>query len=231
MLSELRVYAWDLISNWAGLFWAGSLILDVVSFVLKKSQILAISDWLDQWMVEETRLRMLRTVLIAGLLIAGFLAWDEQYQIAISKSPETMTAEVSTLTSQLNEVRDEIWIRLNANESADLTSSFQAAHIDGLQVSVARQDTPDCARAVNQVVKSLQKAGAVLPDTPYHTIEGEGSGIKIFAEQKFLEKGSMLQAALSKAFHVPVELDKQQPGSANGKPVDLGIMIGLRVAP
>jgi outer membrane murein-binding lipoprotein Lpp len=231
MVSELQIYVRSLLSNWAGLFSAGSLIVDAAGFVLKKSQILAIGDWLDRWVVEETRIRILRASLIAGFLIAGFIAWDEQYQIAISKAPQTLTARVATLQSQLDAVRDEIWIPLNAKASADLTSSFKAANISGLTVSVVRSDTPDCARIANQVVISLLAAGAVVPEPPSHTFDGEGSGITIFADAVAQTKGTPIQAALSKVFDVPIELTKQkEPWTVNGKSVDLGIMIGLRVA-
>lgn len=105
MLAEIWAYIVALLSNWASLVWGASLIVDVGGLVLRKTQYLAISGWLDQHVAkEETRVSVLRTLLVIGLLIAGFNAWDEQYQIAMSKSPEaTVQSEIHKQVDPLKE--------------------------------------------------------------------------------------------------------------------------------
>jgi hypothetical protein len=84
MLPEIWMYISALVSNWASLIWGTSLIFEVGGLVLRKNQYRAVSDWLDQFVAEETRVSVLRTFLVIGLLIAGFNAWDEQYRTALN---------------------------------------------------------------------------------------------------------------------------------------------------
>ena len=232
MLENFLTYIEAVIGAWFTGYWFLTALPEALSYVVPSASPEKLMARLDQWTSYETRQYFYRCLFIVGIFVAGFLAWDEQYQIAISKSPETLVAKVTALQSQLAAVRDEIWISLNAKESADLTSSFKAANISGLKVSVVRSDTPDSARVANQIVVSLLAAGAIVPEPPFHTFDGEGSDMKVFADPTAQPKGPAIQTILSKAFGVPVEVVKsKQPWTANGKSIDLGIMIGLRVGP
>jgi hypothetical protein len=91
MLAEIWTYLVALVVNWAALIWGTCLIFDVGGLVLRKGQYTAILDWLDQYVTENTRVVVLRTLLVVGLLIAGFNAWDEQYQVAINPSANTLS--------------------------------------------------------------------------------------------------------------------------------------------
>jgi len=72
--------------------------------VLRKKQYLAFSERLDGYVAEETRVTVLRTVLVIGLLIAGFNAWDEQYQVArkVALAPKESAGEVSITFAELS---------------------------------------------------------------------------------------------------------------------------------
>jgi hypothetical protein len=228
MLAEIWTYICALLSNWASLIWGTSLIFDVGGLVLRKTQYLAVGQWLDEYIAENTRVAVLRTLLVLGLLIAGFNAWDEQYRIAISKSPQALSEEVSKLQGQLNSVRDEIWIPLTNDEVAGLTASLRAAHIGGAKVSVIRPDTPDCAHVAEQVANALVGAGGILTDQPFHTIDGEAPGIMVTSGPTV--EGGAIQSALAKAFQAHIGLfEAKQKLYANGHPADLAITIGLRI--
>jgi hypothetical protein len=78
MLAGLRLYLWDVISNWAGYSGAGILVLDVAMLLLRKRHIEAI----DRWITEEWRIRIFRTLAVCLLFLAGFFAWHAQYDQA-----------------------------------------------------------------------------------------------------------------------------------------------------
>jgi len=90
MRAEIWTYIVALVVNWAALIWGTCLIFDVAVLVLRSRQHTAILDWLEQYVREDTRVVVLRTLLVVGLLVAGFNAWDEQYQIALNPFANTL---------------------------------------------------------------------------------------------------------------------------------------------
>jgi hypothetical protein len=118
MLADIVVYLWAVISNWAGLIWAALFVTDLAGLMLRKAEYSALSDWLDKHVVpEDIRVPIVRTLLIIGLFIASFIAWDDQYHVAIGKSPEAIESRMSQLDTKYD--------ALNAKYDA-LNASYQS---------------------------------------------------------------------------------------------------------
>lgn len=185
MLAELWTYIVALISNWASLIWGTSLIFEVGGLVLRKTQYLVISDWLDRNVVaEETRVTVLRTLLVVGLLIAGFNAWTEQYQIAIAKSPEALTSQVAGLKEEIEPLKQykekhEVEERpaLNAEEQQEwiVALSPVAAKVQRVEIT---ETEPGSKFLVDSLMNVLTKAGFPQPNI-YPTLSGEPDGIVV----------------------------------------------------
>jgi hypothetical protein len=219
MWADLRVYAWDLISNWAGLFWAGSLVLDVAGFVLRKSQILAISDCLDQWIVEENRIRILRIFFIAGLLIAGFIAWDEQYQIAISKSPEALTQTIGVLSTNLAVFQQREWPVIKASKERELVKTLKALQSHAVLVWCTNDG---CNRLADQLRKDFQESKWPKPKDA--EFDFYGFGMAIFTTPPLVSEMKVLGAVLHDATGVLVDVKTGEPT----KGADVVVGIGRR---
>lgn len=125
MFTEIYTYVVALVSNWAALIWGTSLIFDVGGLVLRKNQYLAFSERLDWYVAEETRVTVLRTLLVIGLLLAGFNAWNEQYQLAISKSPDTLATQVSEQNRTIRDLNSKV-ASLQSEQSKYLAQKWPA---------------------------------------------------------------------------------------------------------
>jgi hypothetical protein len=130
------------------------------------------------------------------------------------------------LRAELDAIKSEIWTPLSKEELSALATSLKSAHIH--QAAIIRPDTPDCARAANQIAQAFVDAGATV-EPPFHTIAGEAPGITVTLASSTVG-GEIVQTALSKAFGVSVTvLTAQDDVTANRKAVDLMVEIGLKV--
>jgi hypothetical protein len=101
MLSDVWVYSWALLDNWAGYIWGALLISDVGGLALRRAQIDAIGDWLDQHVASERkRIPVVRFFLVLALIIAGFNAWRDEYQKA-NKPTESTEQQIQSRTAPL----------------------------------------------------------------------------------------------------------------------------------
>jgi hypothetical protein len=97
MFSDISTYFWALVCNWAGVIWAADFVLLVVGLMLRREQYDRLATFLDGYIEEPNRVAFLRGLLVVALVISGFLAWDDQYRIAITKTPAAIDGRISSL--------------------------------------------------------------------------------------------------------------------------------------
>ena len=80
-------------------------IPEVASYVAPHAVTRRVTTWMNELMSPTRRLLAYRALFLLGIFLARFMPWDEQYQIAISKSPEAFTAQIAKLQRQLETVK------------------------------------------------------------------------------------------------------------------------------
>jgi hypothetical protein len=101
MLGDFLTYIEAVIGVWFTGYWFLTALPEALSYVLPSALLEKMVARLDRWASPETRQYFYRWLFISGIFIAGFLAWDEQYQIAISKSSETLVAKSYDATKSI----------------------------------------------------------------------------------------------------------------------------------
>src|ERR1035437_556692 len=110
---ELRHYLYELASNWATLFWVAMLLPDGLGLVLRKYHMDTLLRCLDRAMGGETRrVFVFRSLFVVGVVIAGFLAWKDQYEVAakypeVASQNQSLQAENDTLRIETEKIRNE----------------------------------------------------------------------------------------------------------------------------
>lgn len=106
MIAHFWVYIETVIGVWFTGYWFITGLPEALSYVMPSAMAEGATARLDQWVSPGTRQRFYRGIFLIGIFIAGFIAWDEQYQIATSKSaslqpPITGTADVPANVNKL----------------------------------------------------------------------------------------------------------------------------------
>ena len=129
-VGDLQTYVWALVSQWASLFWAVTLVPDVLKLALRPAQQEGMARYFEG-VKPETFFSVVRVLFVVGLFVAGFFAWDEEYQIATSKSPEALTAQITSLRNEIEPLKTykeqheaEEWPALTAAQERDWTALF-----------------------------------------------------------------------------------------------------------
>lgn len=130
-MREFWLYLQAVISNWFTGFWFLTAVPEALSYMLPEAWFGGISTWLDERIEEDNRRKIYRVIALAGLLIASFYAWDEQYKIAMSKSPEEITKTINGLQAQIDDLRQYKknheageWPALNPTEQKDWSNAL-----------------------------------------------------------------------------------------------------------
>jgi hypothetical protein len=208
MLAEIWTYTVALLSNWASLIWGTSLIFDVGGLVLRKNQYLSISNWLDQYVAEEIRVTVLRTLLVIGLLIASFNAWDEQYHLV-----------QSGLSSG-----DNLWQALTDRQVETITNEIKGkTH----SYRILYNCTDNCGVIVDEIDGALQQARWANPSVPI-LAPTWNLGKGIFVDQVTNDGGADALVTALKQAHLPAE--RKPMGGTVGSPF-ITIFVGERPSP
>ncbi len=168
MFADIWMYIVALLSNWASLIWGTSLIFDVGGLVLRKNQYLSISNWLDQYIVEETRVVVLRTLLVVGLLIAGFNAWDEQYQTAIKSAH--LPPSTATMFARRRLLPDQ--------EESLATSLATITFVHTVKIEASDRD-PEAWEYATDFERVFKRAGWTIADDGVFNSANGGAGIAL----------------------------------------------------
>ena len=192
MFADIWTYIIALISSWASLIWGTSLIFEVGGLVLRKNQYLAVSDWLDRYVVaEETRVTLLRMLLVVGLLIAGFNAWDEQYQTAIK------SAQLPPSTATMFPRR-----RLLPDQEESLAISLASiTFVHAVKIEASNRD-PEAWEYATDFERAFKRAGWTIVSNGVFNSGNGGAGIAVlFAGPNDWKTsyGDQLDAAFARA--------------------------------
>jgi len=106
MLAEFRIYVEAVINVWFTGYWFITALPEALSYIVPSFAPESVAARLDLWVSSETRQRFYRAVFLLGIFFAGFVAWDEQYQLATSKAAPAVEAE-------LEQFRQRFWPPLN----------------------------------------------------------------------------------------------------------------------
>jgi hypothetical protein len=105
MIGDFLTYIEAVMVAWFTGYWFLTAIPEALSYVVPSASAERVQVRLDQWVSVETRQSFYRALFIVGVFIAGFIAGDEQYQVAISKSPEALTAQLTSLQNEIAPLR------------------------------------------------------------------------------------------------------------------------------
>ncbi|HTT76024.1 MAG TPA: hypothetical protein VMF50_08590 [Candidatus Binataceae bacterium] len=112
MLHDIWIYAGSFVGYWFDGYW----VLTTLPEIAVKSAewfpewAASISTWLDRWLLTaEGRRRLSAALFVIGILAAGFLAWDDQYQLANTVSrPAAQTQIDEAVRDQIAPLQREI---------------------------------------------------------------------------------------------------------------------------
>jgi len=105
MLTDVETYLAAVFVQWRGMFAFATFIPGALAWVTPEPTLTRIRTKLDEVVTLSARQRMYRVLFLIGVFVAGFFAWREQYQIALSKSPEAVQSQVQRLTTELDEFK------------------------------------------------------------------------------------------------------------------------------
>ena len=91
-MADFWLYIRAVISNWFAGFWFLTAVPELLSCLAPEAWIGRVSRWADQRIKRDARRKIYTFVALLGIFVASFVAWDEQYQSAIRKSPEALSA-------------------------------------------------------------------------------------------------------------------------------------------
>src|SRR5581483_1493626 len=102
MLHEIWLYLCAVVGKWFTGYWFLTGIPEAASYVVSGDLMPRCISAFVEKISPNTRQEICRLLFIVGFLIAGFLAWDDQYRIAITKSPEEVEWTISRLRNQVD---------------------------------------------------------------------------------------------------------------------------------
>ncbi len=227
-MAEFWTYVMALMSNWAALFSLATLVPSACILIMYPRQ----KAWLAHYFERinpDVLLSVTRGLFVVGLFFAGFLAWRDQHQIAISKSPIALTEQIVSLRNEIAPLRA-YKQQHEAREWPALTQEQQKKWISALAPYAGKLHTLDIVIGdsrsgafTDSLRSTFQAAG--LPDTgvfPGNTPDGLG----VYGNRPDIVKTF---ADLFGQLGFPVKSHSDSP--LNPQPSQVQIVIGRKVAP
>jgi hypothetical protein len=102
---DLLLYSHAIFVNWfSGVRWLTAVPV-AASYFMPPTWFAGAQQWIDQRLKADARRKLYVFLAIVGLFWASFYAWDEQYQLATSKSSEALTAQITSLQNEIASLR------------------------------------------------------------------------------------------------------------------------------
>jgi hypothetical protein len=120
MIGDFLTYIEGVMVAWFTGYWFLTAIPEALSYVVPSASAERVQARLDQWVSVETRQYFYRALFIVGVFIAGFVAWDEQYQAATMRTPEIALQATVTNLLRKKEISG-----LRSNGLRSLTRRYQ----------------------------------------------------------------------------------------------------------
>jgi hypothetical protein len=100
MFADTYTYLSAVLGHWWSGYWYLTGVPEALILIFPNPMRHA-TAWLDRAVSPNTRLSIYRWIFVGGLLVAGFLSWDEQYQRAGSTDPRDPTSKQSEVIRDL----------------------------------------------------------------------------------------------------------------------------------
>jgi hypothetical protein len=226
---DFILYLHAIVANWLGGFWWLTGLPEAASYLVPPTWFVDVQAMLDKRIDAERRRKVYVFIAIAGIFLASFYAWDEQYQVAMSKSSEALTAQITSLRDEIGPLKTYKELH-EAAEWPALTQEQQKKWVAALARYAGKLQTLDIvvgdsrSEAFTDSLKSTFKA-AGLPDAgvfPGNTPDGLG----VYGNRPDIVKTF---ADLFGQWGFPVKSHSDSP--LNPQPSQVQIIIGRKVAP
>jgi hypothetical protein len=203
MLGDIWVYVEAVIGNWFTGYWALSAVPEVLSYIMPNAVTERATARFDEWISPATRQRFYRALFIAGLFVAGFVAWDDQYQVALSKSPEALTQRLDALEQYKHAREIHEWPTIGTDKIAALVAALKLAGPRSL--SIACNDD-DCEALAEQIDETAKNRGGWKSHVVSGSIVGIGNGLAFFGPSNLRTTTDQLGDAFQSAIGFPVAI-------------------------
>lgn len=108
MLTDFGAYIWAVFVQSRGIYSLATFVPGAFTWVQSNERVANVIEYIDRHVITLTnRRRFYRFLLIAGITFASFLAWDEQYKVANSRSSQELAGRVEGLQRYLDQAQRE----------------------------------------------------------------------------------------------------------------------------
>jgi len=141
-MADMWLYIQMLIFNWFNGFSFLTAVPEAFSYIVPGTWFQSANSLLDKHVERDTRRKIYALLALIGLFYASFLAWDKEYQGAISKSPEGVQTQIDELKRTVSDFEARQWPTLKTD-----TIELLAKHLSRYgehRVEVHSCSTRDC---------------------------------------------------------------------------------------
>src|SRR5208337_5191593 len=100
MIADIRIYVHQVIGVWFNTWWVVTAVPEILSYMTDMTPE-RVTAFLDRVASPHARQRFYRGLFLIGILISGFIAWDEQHHAAMDKT-SGIEGRVSRLEGSVN---------------------------------------------------------------------------------------------------------------------------------
>ena len=123
---EFWTYCKAVAVNWIDCYFYVTLLPEipkVVGVFLSEERAVAVSAWFDRVLKVQALRRVYAFLILFGIFYSGYLAWYEQYQVAASRSPETISQNINEQNRTIGDLTAKI-ARLQLEQSKYLAQQW-----------------------------------------------------------------------------------------------------------